>query len=425
MYERKWIVGAAGRAVPICVAAIILAAVPMSSGASAAQAAAASATPTAGEKATTSPKIRALMTLLAEQWLEEQGVAKSAAPPAQQTDPSFDDYVNSAAGAIHDQIVALARAIPDLLQEFERAAARVAAVDPDSGRGQVLLDLGIFGDRYYVATRRLAVAAQAFVNLAVFGAFGFGAEWLFRKMAGRVRRRLDGLPLETVKDRLRVIAARFALAFGAIAAFVLGGLGPFLALDWDPVHRGMILGFLIVFVVIRAALAIGDLLFAPNHARFRVIPTDTVAARFWRRRLVAVAGSFALVWVMIHECSALNFSSEGVQLVCYTLGLGVLAIALESVWRRPTTPREVAEAPSAETRRFGQGLANTALSIGITLLWVLWVAAPGVMSVRPSFWLVLVIIVLPPAPRRAGAPSNTSSDPPGRRRLAVRPASSR
>jgi hypothetical protein len=73
--------------------------------------------------------------------------------------------------------------------------------------------------------------------------------------------------METVKDRLRVIAARFALALGEIAAFVLGSLGPFLALDWDPVRREMVLGFLIVFVVIWAAVGAGDLLFAPNDER--------------------------------------------------------------------------------------------------------------------------------------------------------------
>ena len=40
-------------------------------------------------------------------------------------------------------------------------------------------------------------------------------------MTRRARRRLDGLPMENVKDRLRLIAAHFALAFGVIAAFVL------------------------------------------------------------------------------------------------------------------------------------------------------------------------------------------------------------
>src|SRR5208282_1895510 len=276
--------GVAGRIAAIYLTAIMLAAASMS-GAFAAQDAAANSAPASGDGALP-PKANELLTLLAKEWLDKQGVAKSAAPSAAQTGNSFEDYVNSAAGTTHDQIVALASAIPDLPNEFERAAARVTAVDPDAGKGQVLLNLGIFG------------------------AFGFGAQWLFRKMTGRVRRRLDGLPMETVKDRLRLIAARFALAFGVIAAFILGGLGPFLALDWDPVRREMILGFLIVFVGIWAAVATGDLLFAPDDERFRIIPTDTVAARFWCRRLTAFVGWFAIVWVIIQECDALGFSSE-------------------------------------------------------------------------------------------------------------------
>jgi hypothetical protein len=338
-----------------------------------------------------------LLTSLAQEWLEEQGVAKPAAAAAQKTDASLEDDLNADAGAIHDQIMALARAVPDLPHEFARAAARVTMIDPDSGRGQVLLDLGIFGDRWMVATRRLAAEAQAFLNITIFAAFGFGAQWLFRKMTGRVRRRLDGLPMDTVKDRLRGIAVRFALAVGTVGAFVIGSLGPFLALDWDPVRREIVLGFVLVYVTIRAAAAAAELLLAPGDERFRIVPTDTAASRFWCRRLAAFAGSFAFVWVFIQVCDTLGFSSEGLELVGYTLGLGVAAIALEAVWRRPTTPREAAEAPSVETHRFGRGAANTALSMGIVQLWVLWVAAPGVIGVLPGFWLVLVIIILPPA----------------------------
>lgn len=386
--------GVSGRIAAICLMAIMPTGVSMS-GAFAAQDAANPA-PTSGDAAL-EPKAHELLTLLAKEWLDKEGAPKTAAPSAAVTDDSFADYVNSDAGAIHDQIVTLIRAIPNLPQEFKRAAARATAVDPDSGRGQVFLDLGIFGDRYHVATRRLAATAQSLLNLAVFAAFSFGAEWLFRKLTARVRRRLGGLPMATVKDRLRVIAARFALAFGAIAGFVLGGLGPLFGLDWDPVNRRMVLGFVIVFVIIRAAVAIGDLLLAPKDERFRIIPTDAVASRFWRRRLIALAGSFALLWAIIQECDVLGFPFEGLQLVGYTLGLGILAIALESVWRRPIVPPEVAEAPSAETHRFGRGAATTALSIGILLLWVCWVAAPGVMGVLPGFWLILILIILPPA----------------------------
>jgi len=45
---------------------------------------------------------------------------------------------------------------------------------------------------------------------------------------------------------------------------------------------------------------------------------------------------------------------------------------------------------SPVTRRFGRGAANTALSVGIVLLWVFWV-----IHAMASFWLVLVIMTLP------------------------------
>jgi moderate conductance mechanosensitive channel len=384
MHQGSWISVVAGRAAAISLGAIISTTV-LSCGASAQQVAA------------TSPKVHELATALAQEWLKEQGEAKSAAPPVQQTGNSFEDYVNSDADAILYQMAALAGAIPGLPHEFEWAAARVTAIDADSGRGQVFLDLGIFGDPFHLATRRRAAEAQDLLNLAIFGACGFGAIWLFGKMTGRARRRLDGLPMETVKDRLRVIAARFVLAFGAIAAFALAGLGPLLGIDWDPARREILLSFLVVFVATWIAVATGDLLLAPDDERFRIIPMDTVTARFWCRRLTVFAGWFAFVWVIIQECSALDFSDNGVELVGYTLGLGLLAIALEAVWRRPITPRGVAEAGSAETHGFGRGAVNTAVSIGVVIMWVCWVAAPGVMSVQPSFWLVLVLITLPPA----------------------------
>src|SRR5580693_6441401 len=99
MYEGKRITGFAGLAAAISLGAIILATM-VSCGALAA--------PAAGEKAAVSPKAHELLTLLAQEWLEEQGLAKPAAAALQKTDTSVEDALNSSAGAIHDQIVALA-----------------------------------------------------------------------------------------------------------------------------------------------------------------------------------------------------------------------------------------------------------------------------------------------------------------------------
>ena len=215
MYQSKAIVSAARHIVAVCLAAIILAA--LMSGVFAAQQAAANPAPASGDGAA-APRIHQLLTLLADpkvqEWLEEQGKAKMAAGSAQETNSSVEDYLNSRGGAIHQQIVALARAIPDLPNQFEQAALDDSLVHGEYGR------------------------AWAFFNVAVVGALGFGAEWLFRKMTGRARRRLDGFPMETANHRLGLVAVRFVLALGGVAAFALGSVGPFLALDWDPILRG-------------------------------------------------------------------------------------------------------------------------------------------------------------------------------------------
>ena len=98
MYDVKGIIGVTGRAVAILFVPMSLATM-LSCGAFAAEQATAA-----------SPMVRALMTSLAQEWLDEQEVATPAAAPSPQaTKSSFEDPVNSGAEAIHDQIIALAR----------------------------------------------------------------------------------------------------------------------------------------------------------------------------------------------------------------------------------------------------------------------------------------------------------------------------
>jgi small-conductance mechanosensitive channel len=356
------------RALASCLAAIILSTVPLCGAYAATQKGA----PPAGEEgATTPPKIHELLNLLADpkvqEWLEKQGEAKSTAGAAQETvTNSVSHYFDARVGAIREHIVALTAAIPDLPNQFGRAVGLVSADLGDRGRIKVLL------------------------LLAVFVGLGFGVEWLFRKATERVRQHLDEHPLETVNHRLRVIATRFAFAVGLVAAFALGSIGAFLALDWPPFLREMVFGYLVVFLAIRVAIILGHFLLAPDHERFRIVPMDAVAARFWWRRLAAFVGWFAFGWVEVGLLTTLGLSLEGHELVAYALGLGLMAIALEAVWRRPVTPHESAEAVLSESHHLGRAARNALLSIGIVLLWVLWV-----LRAMPSFWLVLVIITLP------------------------------
>lgn len=351
-----------------CLAATILFAT-LVAGPAAAPALAANQSPAASEEKTP-PQIQQLLTLLAdpkvEAWLKQQNEAKAAAGSPQTAEQSVSHVLDSRLGAIREHLVGLARTIPDLPNQFKRGRALVSADLGENGR------------------------AKALLLLAGFVGLGIAVEWVFRKTTQRTRGHLDGLPSETVRDRLHLVALRLAIAVGLVAAFALGSVGPFLALDWPPLLREMVFGFLIAFIVVRIAVVVGHFLLAPHHERFRIIPMDTVAARFWHRRLVAFVGWFAFGWVIVGLLSTLGWSLEGRQLVAYAFGLGLLAIALEAVWRRPVALDEGAEASSLVTRRFGRGARNVALSVGIVLLWVSWVA-----RAMASFWLLLVIISLP------------------------------
>jgi moderate conductance mechanosensitive channel len=358
-------------AVSFCLAAAILATVSSSSGFAAAQ----KATSPAKSEETTPQKIQELMTLLADpkvrDWLERESRAEAAHDKASDTQASsVSHYFDSRVAAIREHIVALGAVLPDLPRQIEAAHSLVSADLGDDGR------------------------IKGLSLLAVFVGLGFGVEWLFRRATERIRRHLDAHPMETVNDRLRVVALRVVFAVGLVAAFALGSVGAFLALDWPPLLREMVFGYLVVFLLIRVAILVGEFLLAPHHERFRIIPMDAVPARFWRRRVALFVGWFAFGWVEFGLLSRLGLSLEARQVVAYMLGLGLLAIALEAVWRRPVAPIDSVEASAHTARHLGRGAKNALLSIGIVLLWVLWV-----LHAMASFWLVLVVITLPLAIR--------------------------
>jgi small-conductance mechanosensitive channel len=372
MSEGRTIKDAGVRAAAILLAAIIFSTVP-TSGIFAATHQGSGGSSSASEDGARPPQIAELMALLADpkvrDWLEKESAAAASQKPAPEAETvSVSHYFDTRIGAIREHITALAAALPDLPNQFERAVGLLQGDVPR--RGTVLL------------------------LVLVFAALGFGVEWLFRKTMQKTRQRLDGLSMETVHDRLRLVAGRFTLALGVVVAFALGSVGPFLALDWPPLLREMVFGYLIALLVTRIGVVVGNFLLAPDAERFRIVPTDTVAARFWCRRLTGFIGWFAFGWVTVGLLSTLGFSMAGRQLVAYLLGLGLLAIALESVWRRPVAPDRGTEAPSPQTHHLGRGAQNAVLSVGIVLLWGLWVA-----RALPSFWLVLVIIALPLANR--------------------------
>jgi moderate conductance mechanosensitive channel len=305
-------------------------------------------------------------------WLEVQRNADHAPPAAVPSEKArIEGYFGGRIATIRQHFASLAATFPGLPADFEQARVTLAADLQEQGLARVLL------------------------LLAGFVALGFGAEWLFWRATTGTRKRINELPVETVGDRLRAVAMRLAFGAGLVAAFALGSVGAFLAFDWPPLLREIVLGYLLAFVALRLALVVGGFLLSPggndvhNVERFRIVPMGTEAARFWHARLGLLVGWFAFGWVTAALLSVLGFSLDARHLVAYVLGLGLLALGLEMVWRRPGA---VGDLPPGSQRRLGRTARSILLSAYFVAVWVLWVA-----GTIPAFWLAALAVALPAA----------------------------
>jgi small-conductance mechanosensitive channel len=337
------------------------------------------------------PQVQQLLQLLQDPavrgWIDAQHQPAPTPVTAEPATPTFSDAMAARTARLREHLAALAAAAPRLPSEFRTAADRLLA--ELQGRrlvGVLLLVLG-------------------FITL------GAGTEWVFRKVTAQPRRRIVALPMETPPERLHAIGLRLAFGLSEVAIFGLGCIGAFLAFDWPPLLKQVVLAYLVAAVVLRLALVLGRFLLAPDvegpqdAERFRVLPLSGEAARFWFRRLALFVGWFAFGWATLDVLGALGLSQVARELVAYILGLGLLAIALNVVWARPHPPSAL---PDATLHRTSRAVGRWLLSVLLVLLWGLWVA--GLMRL---FSLAAIALFLPVAIMVAQSASRHVSRPIG------------
>jgi len=305
-------------------------------------------------------------------WIDQQ---RQSAKPASEATPSETQNMGSEmlerrVEALRTHLASLVAAVPRLPQEVGRAANLLSQeLQSRSLFGVVLLVLGFLG-------------------------LGVGAEWLFRRATASARERSISRPMETVTDRVRMTGMRLAFGLTHVVIFGLGSIGAFLVFDWPPLLRQIVLAYLSAALLLRFALLGGRILLSPRRVgrhdpeALRVLPIAGQAAWFWYRRLILFVGWFAFGWATVELVHILGLSSDGRRLVAYVLGLGLLVLAVEAVWRWPSSHALVPEAAEHPPRHHAHG--TWLLSLYLILLWGLWVA--GLMGL---FWLLVVAVVLP------------------------------
>jgi len=245
-------------------------------------------------------------------------------------------YLETHVDALREHAVALWTAAPGLPAELSRVFQNIAKEAVARGPGTIV---GL---------------------IAAFMLLGFAVEGAYR-----------GLVRPTADTRPGAIGLRFVREIGAIATFTLGSAAVFLAFDWPQQIRGAVLSVLTAFIIIRLVLVCARTLLSPADASMRIAPASDAEARFWLRRLMLFTGWLAVGWVVVGHLAANGMLPAARQLVAYLLGLGLLAIALESFWRH-----------------------SRLMALSFVAIWALWVA-----QAWGFFWLAVVAVLLPGALR--------------------------
>lgn len=324
------------------------------------------------------PQVQELLRLLQDpavrNWAEQQKA--SAATEAVPTDTLLPENASGRLSArieaVRTHFAALWAAIPTLPAELQDARLKLM---------QELNDRRPIG---------IVVLVLAFLGL------GAGVEWLFARVTMDLSRRLVASSTENVSGRVRAILSRFALNIAHIAIFSLGSIGAFLAFNWPPLLKQIVIAYLLAVIVLRLVLAGGRLLLAPEFInpqdveKFRLIPMSDPEARFWYKRVGLFMGWLAFGWVSVDLLGSLGFSTQARELVAYTLGLGLLAIAIETTWSSLRFQHAAEEGLRDATR--SPMLGAWLFSLCFMTIWLFWVA--GLMGL---FWLGVLALLLPKA----------------------------
>jgi moderate conductance mechanosensitive channel len=314
-------------------------------------------------------ELRALAELLRDPaiqtWLQAQAEGAPAAAP----------QVAANEGATAHQMMA---GRIDAMRAFLRDLAAAVPMLPDElGRAWTI----------FATERQTHGGPRLIVLLVVFAALGFGLEWLFWWSTTGFRERLIASGLDTVRERVRAIGMRAAYGLGVLLAFAIGSIGAFLLFEWPPLLKQVVLGYLLVFLIVRLVLVLGRVLLAPGAERFRVIPMATASAQFWFVWSTILVGWFAFARITLDLLAVLGVSRPAGYLVGLLCGVVLVGLTLYVVWRHPARQ---SGAPARRGHRLGAWL----LSAYVIVVWLLLFTGSAV-----PFYVGVILLLLPIALR--------------------------
>ncbi|MGR9344991.1 mechanosensitive ion channel domain-containing protein [Rhizobium leguminosarum] len=189
-------------------------------------------------------------------------------------------------------------------------------------------------------------------------------------------------PADTVRQRIKLHAARLSMGLLALVGYLIGSLGAFILFPWPAVFRDIALILLSAALMVRLAVLVGRIVIAPGARlpHMRLLTLVTSLAWFWYYWLLGIVAVLAAGWATIEVMGTIGASPILADLFT-AAWLGVVSIALiVMIWLRHFR----SDGPPVSR------LVCVAFSASILLSWLLWVS-----GLRAAFWTVIIITLLP------------------------------
>ncbi|CAK07945.1 mechanosensitive ion channel domain-containing protein [Rhizobium johnstonii] len=189
-------------------------------------------------------------------------------------------------------------------------------------------------------------------------------------------------PADTVRQRIKLHAARLSMGLLALVGYLIGSLGAFILFPWPAVFRDIALILLSAALMVRLGVLVGRIVIAPGARlpHMRLLTLVTSLAWFWYYWLLAIVAVLAAGWATIEVIGTIRASPILVDLFT-AAWLGVVSIALiVMIWLRHFR----SDGPPVSR------LVCVGFSASIIVSWLLWVS-----GLHGAFWTVIVITLLP------------------------------
>ncbi|MGR9553511.1 mechanosensitive ion channel domain-containing protein [Rhizobium leguminosarum] len=189
-------------------------------------------------------------------------------------------------------------------------------------------------------------------------------------------------PADTVRQRIKLHAARLSMGLLALVGYLIGSLGAFILFPWPAVFRDIALILLSAALMVRLGVLVGRIVIAPGARlpHMRLLTLVTSLAWFWYYWLLGIVAVLAAGWATIEVIGTIGASPILADLFT-AAWLAVVSIAfIVMIWLRHFR----SDGPPVSR------LVCVAFSASILLSWLLWVS-----GLRAAFWTVIIITLLP------------------------------